>query len=183
MFIQSLSEEITVASLIQNLIDVLDMENSEYVNLLELSKRKTPIIVEGNLSELDQITDEEQIVVDRITHLEEQRKTVTDDIANVINKDVDTLKLDNVIKMLKGQPAEQKKLSNIHDKLHNTILNLGRVNDNNRELLKTALEMVDFEIGMVQALRTAPETANYTKGAMNSGFTMGTAPSGFDAKQ
>ena len=183
MFVRSLPEDNTVASLMQNLIEVLNMEHSEYIILLELSKKKTPIIVKGDLDKLTQITDEEQIVVNRINHLEEQRTTVMDDIANVINKDVETLKLDNVIKMLKGQPTEQKMLSEIHDKLHDTISNLNKVNENNRELIQTAMEMVDFEMGMVQALRTAPETANYNRGATNSGYTMGTAPSGFDAKQ
>lgn len=167
----------------ENFMDILNKENSEYMILLELSQKKTPIIIEGNLVELSKITDEEQIVVSRINHLEEQRVEVLNDIANVINKDVDTLKLDNVIHLLAGQPKEQKKLSEIHDKLHGTIDALKKLNENNKELLKTSLDMVQFEMNVIQAVRTAPETANYNKGALNSGYTMGTAPSGFDAKQ
>lgn len=172
-----------MASLMENLIDVLNMEHSEYEQLLELSQKKTPIIVKGDLQELNKITDEEQIVVSRLNHLDAKRTEVLNDIANVINKDVETLKLDNVIKMLGRQPAEQKKLAEIYDKLHETIVNLSRVNENNRELLKTALEMVEFDLNMVQAIRTAPETANYNKGALNSGYTFGPETSGFDAKQ
>ena len=164
-------------------MDILNKENSEYMILLELSQKKTPIIIEGNLVELSKITDEEQIVVNRINHLEEQRVEVLNDIANVINKDVDILKLDNVIHLLAGQPKEQKKLSEIHDRLHSTIDALKKLNENNKELLKTSLDMVQFEMNVIQAVRTSPETANYNKGALNSGYTMGTAPSGFDAKQ
>lgn len=178
-----MKEGSTVASLMENLIDVLNKVNSEYAILLELSRKKTPIIVEGNLEELNKITDEEQIVVNRINRLEEQRKTVLDDIANVINKDVEILKLDNVIAMLKGQPTEQKKLSEVHDNLKTTVRDLKLVNENNRKLLESSLEMIGFEMNLVQAFRTAPETANYTRGALNSGYTMGTTPSGFDAKQ
>ena len=44
----------------ENLIDVLDRESTEYEALLQLSQRKTPIIASGNLAELQKITDEEQ---------------------------------------------------------------------------------------------------------------------------
>ena len=47
-----------MASLMENLMAVLDSENAEYETLLELSRRKTPVIVAGNLEELEKITDE-----------------------------------------------------------------------------------------------------------------------------
>ena len=52
-----------MASLMENLIEVLDSESREYENLLELSTQKTPVIISGNLEELAKITDEEQNVV------------------------------------------------------------------------------------------------------------------------
>ena len=116
----------------ENLIDVLNMECSEYETLLELSQSKTPVIVAGNLEELNRITDEEQTVVNRINHLDGQRSSVMEDIANVINKDVETLKLDNVIMMLSSRPSEQKQLSEAHDHLKSVVANLARVNENNR---------------------------------------------------
>ena len=48
-----------MASLMENLIDVLDRESTEYEALLQLSQRKTPIIAGGDLAELQKITDEE----------------------------------------------------------------------------------------------------------------------------
>ncbi len=172
-----------MASLMENLIDVLNKECSEYQSLLELSQKKTSIIVKNDLEALNAITDEEQIVVSRINHLDDERNVVMADIANVINKDVATLKLDNVISMLKGRPAEQDALKTIHDNLKGTVDRLKQVNENNKVLLETSLEMVGFEMNLLQSLRTAPSTANYNRGAMNSGYTMGTTPSGFDAKQ
>ena len=172
-----------MASLMENLIAILEKECQEYRVLLDLSKKKTPIIVKNDLNALTSITDEEQTVVSRINHLDEERKVALADIANVINKDVETLKLDNVINMLKGRPSEQEALRGIHDSLKELTDELRRVNENNRKLLETSLEMVGFEMNLLQSLRTAPETANYNKGGMNSGYTMGTAPSGFDAKQ
>lgn len=172
-----------MASLMETLIDVLNQECKEYEGLLDLSQRKTPIIVSGNLDDLQKITDDEQDVVIRINHLEKQRVETTKDIANVLNKDVNSLKLSNLIEMLAGRPAEQEKLAAIHDNLQRVVHTLQQVNEHNRELLANSLEMVEFEMNLLQAMKAAPETANYNRGAYNAGDTMGIPNSGFDAKQ
>lgn len=172
-----------MASLMENLIGVLEEESIQYEGLLELSQKKTPVIVSGDLEKLQQITDEEQEVVSRISRLEKQRIEIVADIANVLNKDVTNMKLSDLISMLAPRPAEQTLLAGIHDRLRMAVRGLQRVNEQNRELLTEALEMVNFEMGMLQAAKLAPETANYTRGAYNSGDTMGVSSRGFDAKQ
>lgn len=172
-----------MASLMENLITVLDKENSEYEILVELSNRKTPAIVQGDLELLAKITDEEQSVVNRIHHLEKQREECLNDIANVINKDVKTLKLKSLIQMLANRPEEQEKLAIVHDKLHTTTQKMVTVNEHNKMLIKNALEMVEFDLNLLQAMKAAPETANYNKGAYNAGSVIGTDRSSFDAKQ
>ena len=172
-----------MASLMENLIDVLNKEHSEYEKLLELSTRKTPVIVRGDLESLQKITDEEQIVVSRINQLEKKREESIHDIANVINKDVKTLKLVNLVQLLGNRPDEQVKLAEVHERLKGTMKNMVRVNNQNRDLLGNALEMVQFDLNLIQALRSAPETANYNKGAYSSGSILANQKSGFDAKQ
>ncbi|MCM1568327.1 MAG: flagellar protein FlgN [Roseburia sp.] len=172
-----------MASLMENLIDVLNKESSEYEGLLGLSGRKTPVIVSGNLEDLQKITDEEQELVSRITNLEKKRTEITADIANVLNKDVTTLKLSDLIAMLAERPAEQKALADVHDKLRQAVHGLKRINEQNKELLDDALEMIEFETNMLQAMKAAPETANYNRGACTAGGTMGVSAGGFDAKQ
>ncbi len=172
-----------MASLMETLIDVLDKESSEYEVLLGLAQRKTPIIVSGDLEVLQKITDEEQELVARISNLEKKRVEITGDIANVLNKDVETLKLVNLIKMLESRPAEQQILAQAHDRLQTVVTGLKKANEQNKELLSNALEMVEFEMNLLQASKTAPETANYNKGAHSVGETMGVVSRGFDAKQ
>lgn len=172
-----------MASLMENLIEILDQESTEYEGLLALSQKKTPIIVSGNLEDLQNITDEEQDLVVRINHLEKRRMEATKDIANVLNRDVESLKLSNLIEMLAGRPVEQGKLAAAHDRLRAAVRGLQRVNEQNKELLANALEMVEFEMTLLQAAKAAPETANYNRGAYNSGDTMGVVSGGFDAKQ
>lgn len=172
-----------MASLMEDLIDILGKEHSEYKILLELSKRKTPIIVKGEVEKLQKITDEEQIVVDRINHIDKKREEVMSDIANVINRDVETLKISNLISLLGRQPKEQKQLSLIYDQLRETVRDMVMINDQNRELIHQSLEMVQFDLNLIQAMRQAPETADYNRVAGNAGNVMGPISGGFDAKQ
>lgn len=172
-----------MASLMENLIEVLDLEGQEYENLRGLSMKKTPAIVAGNLEELAIITDEEQIVVGRINHLDIRRQEVFADIANVINRDVKVLKVSDLVDMLAGRPEEQQKLAKVHDKLKTVVNEVKRINEQNRVLLQNALEMVEFDMNILQSMKAAPETANYNKGAYNAGTHMGVGTNGFDTRR
>ncbi len=171
-----------MASLIEELIETLNKENKEYETLLELSKRKAAVIVARDIPALEKITDDEQIVVSTIGNLDNKRAQVTRDIADVINKDVETLKLSVLIDLLSKQPDEQQKLSQIHDKLKTTVEAVRAINESNRQLIDQSLEMVEFDLNMIRAMRQAPETNNYGRGAVSVGETLGSVR-GFDAKQ
>lgn len=172
-----------MASLMENLMDLLEQENEEYEKLLELSMQKTPVIIEGDTDKLEKITDEEQIIVGRVNRLDKDREKVMDDIAAVLNKDVHTLKLNQLTAILAGRPAEQKRLSGIHDKLKITMNQMVRVNNHNRDLIQSSLEMVQYNMNVLKSMKAAPETANYTRNAFSSGSTYGNDQNGFDAKQ
>ena len=120
-----------MASLMENLISVLEEEGKVYEELLELSMKKTPIIVNGDLEGLQKITDEEQDVVAKINHLDAKREEVTKDIANVLNKDVKSLKLVDIIRLLSQRPVEQQQLATAHDKLKEVVGQMTRVNEHN----------------------------------------------------
>ena len=172
-----------MASLMENLISVLEEEGKVYEELLELSMKKTPIIVKGDLEGLQKITDEEQMIVAKIHRLDAKREDVTKDIANVLNKDVKKLKLADIIHMLSARPVEQNKLAAAHDRLKVVVGQMTKVNEQNRELIKSSLEMVEFDLNLLHSMKSAPQTANYTRGAYSSGTFMGRSSSGFDAKQ
>ena len=171
-----------MASLIEELIDTLNKENTEYEKLLELSRRKAAVIVARDIPALEKITDDEQTVVSNIGNLDAKRAQVTADIADVINKDVETLKLSVLIDLLSKQPKEQKALSAVHDKLKVTVDSVRMINESNKQLIEQSLEMVEFDLNMARAMRQAPETNNYGRSAVSVGETLG-AVRGFDAKQ
>ena len=172
-----------MASLMEVLIDVLEQENQEYEKLLSLSMRKTSVIVSEDLAELTKITDEEQVIVSRINHLDNQRYEAVSDIADVLNKDVDKLKIVDLIKMLAGRTEEQEKLAAVFDRLRENVRGVKRANEQNGELIRDALELVQFNMNVLQSMNKAPESANYNRGAYNTGDMSGTSHMTFDAKQ
>ena len=56
------------------LLETLEKENAEYEKLVELSMKKTPVIVGADLEQLMKITDEEQNIVSNINHLDKIRE-------------------------------------------------------------------------------------------------------------
>lgn len=172
-----------MASLMEDLIATLHQETELYETLLGLSSRKTSVIVSGDLSELSQITDEEQGIVAKIATLDKKRQSAMKDIANVLNMDVNSLRLTDLVQMLDKRPEEQRQLAEERDRLKVVADNVKRVNGQNQELLQSSLEMVQFEMNILQTSGRAPETANYTRAAGTSGDVIGLDQGKFDAKQ
>ena len=171
-----------MASLMENIVEVLEQENTEYQTLIKLSEEKTPIIIKGDLENLNRITEAEQVIVARIQKLEKERMSTMKDISEVTNFKAD-IKLGDLITMMDKHPEEQKKLKDLHDRLKETMNRMKRVNEQNRDLLQNSLEMVQFEMNLLQSLKTAPETADYNSNAYANGTIMGSGTKRFDAKQ
>lgn len=167
----------------ENLIDVLDRENAAYEKVAALAESKTSAIVAGDIENLGKIMEEEQEIVGKIQGMEKQRDKFLADIANVVNRDVETLKLIDLIQMLEAMPDQQQKLKDVQKRLRETIDKLRESNGKNQLLLAERLEMVDFNLNMIRAVKSAPQTANYSKNAYTNGQSLGIFHGGFDAKQ
>ena len=172
-----------MASLMENLIDILNEQYDAYSALVELSRKKTPIIVSGSLEDLQKITDEEQDAVNVVNDIDKKRIEIMGDIANVVNQDINNLKLSNLVELINTRPEEQAKLNEARGKLIEIGKELKTVNERNRELLENALEMIDFDMNLIQAMKQAPQMGNYNSGGVNTGEVYGTNLKGFDTKQ
>ncbi|MCI8890213.1 MAG: flagellar protein FlgN [Eubacterium sp.] len=170
-----------MASLMDDLIQVLENENREYEKLAELSKEKKQVIIDANVPALEKIVDQEQDVASKIQNLDHRRQKVMHDMSVVLNKQEQDFKLDTIIEMLSSQPREQERLQNVKEQLKTTLAEVRKINEQNQTLLNQALDMVEFDLTLFRSMRTAPETANYNKNAYNTGEILG--GSGFDAKQ
>ncbi len=170
-----------MASLIDELIDVLSLEEKEYQDLILLSREKTPVIVKGDLEKLQKITEAEQFVVGKLNKLERRRTEVAKDIAIVLGKEEDTLKVPDIIEILASQKTEQERLKEVYDKLKATLKEMVRLNDINKGLVQESLEFIEFNMNLYKGIYQEPETGNYTKSASASKPVA--TPGVFDAKQ
>ena len=167
----------------ENLIDVLDRENAAYEKVAALAESKTSAIVAGDIENLGKIMEEEQEIVGKIQGMEKQRDKFLADIANVVNRDVESLKLIDLIQMLESMPDQKQKLEDVQTDLRKTIDKLRETNGKNQLLLSERLDMVNFNLDMIRAMKSAPQTANYSKDAYTNGQSLGILHGGFDAKQ
>lgn len=170
-----------MASLMDDLIQVLENEKEQYQKLAELSKEKKQVIVKADVPALEKIVDIEQNITNKIQNLDNRRKKVMHDMAVVLNKPEEGFTISAMIEMLDSQPKEQQQLKNVKNQLETALEEVRKINGQNQILLNQALDMVEFDLTLFRSMRTAPETANYNKNAYNTGDILG--GSGFDAKQ
>lgn len=152
-----------MASLIENLITELNEEYAVYEKLLQVSMEKTSSIVSNNLDRLRETTDKEQLLVDTLTNLGRTREATLTNIASVLNKKREEIKISDIVVFLEGQPQFQEPLQIINEKLAKIARRLRDINAHNQNLIKESLSMIEYNINLLQNLNRAPETAEYTK--------------------
>lgn len=171
-----------MASLIEDLISILEKENEIYKEFIPIAEKKTNVIVNNDLKTLEDITNKEQLVLTEINACEKKREEAIKNIGTVLSKDPKELKITSIIRILEKQPDEQKKLSIIHDDLKKTIQRLVEINNHNKSLIEQSLEMIEFNMNFIQSTRMSPGNNNYTKSAES--FDAPVSGTGmFDAKQ
>ena len=171
-----------MASLMEELIETLDKEDLLYRQLIPVEEEKTRAIIANDLESLRKITEQEHELVDRTSAQEHKREQIAIDIATVLGMDPRTITLDQIAEALKGQPEDQKRLQEIHDRLKKTVERLQDLNEKNKVLLKEAMEMVQFNMNVIRSTRMSSGSSNYSS---NAAEVEGMAPQHgiFDAKQ
>lgn len=171
-----------MASLMEELIQMLDAEEKCYSQLIPIEEEKTRAIIANDLEALQDITVREHDLVDETSALENKRERVAIDIATVLGRDPKTITLEQIASVLKNQPADQKKLQEVHDRLRRTVSRLQELNNQNKQLLKEAIDMVEYNMNVIRSTRMSSGSSNYSSDASE---VAGMAPQHgmFDAKQ
>lgn len=170
-----------MATLIETLIQVLEEECTIFDQLLGVAQDKTKAIVSNDMDMLKKVTDLEQDVLTTVTNLEKKREEATVDIATVLGKNPKGVTLKDVIGFLDGQKEIQNKLADVHDRLLAKVERLAAENQHNEVLVRDQLEMIQFNLNVLQGLNQAPETGAYNKGAYNAGETYAPVHGSFDS--
>ena len=167
--------------MMDDLTQVLENETVEYKKLIELSVALKEALIASDVPSVEHYTAAQEEVSNGIRSLETRRSRVMNDIAGVLNKKPEELKVSMLEESLAGQPELQKRLAAVRIELKETMDELKRVNHTNQTLLKQSMELLEFDLNLFRSMRQAPETANYNRSAVNTGDLLGSR--GFDAKQ
>ena len=135
-----------MASLMEDLIDVLNKEEEQYQGLIELGKKKREVVIQADIKTLDEITATEQEVASNLQNLAKKRTRVLNDMATVLGRNPGDVTITKMISYLEEQPVEQKQLMEVKERLLQTGKEMAAINEQNEILLNQALEMVSLTL-------------------------------------
>ncbi len=170
-----------MASLMDELLLTMDGETEQYEKLINLNGEKKDSIIYKKLDVLEAITAEEQAIADSLLELEKRRAELLRSIAAVMGHDGEQITVSWMIDNLQNQPVERNQLITAKVRLKDAADNAQILNIQTQNLLRQALEMVEFDITLLKSAKQAPQTSNYGRDAETTGSILG--KSGFDAKQ
>lgn len=170
-----------MASLVEELVNILEEEEKIYQTLIEYAGQKREVLVAANISGLEEVTALEQLKSDELVGYSNRQIQVLSDIATVLGMGYGKMTVSRLIGCLGSQPQVQEQLTAARNRLLKAANQLKSLNDENVILIQQAIELNEFDLTLFKSLRQAPETANYNKSAFNTGTLLGS--SDFDAKQ
>lgn len=139
-----------MASLTEELITILKSQMKNYEELLILSEEKKSVIMKNDIDMLQKITAAENTIIGRNQKLENKREECIKDIALVLNQDFKELTITKILELIKNQ-KEYNHLLSIRDKLKEILDSLKVQNDQNKTLIESSLDYVDFSVNLLRA--------------------------------
>ena len=122
-----------MASLVEELINVLTEEEKVYRTLAEYGEKKRQIIIDADIPELEKLTDMEQQASDSLLTMSNKQISLLKDIANVLGKTDEKMTVTKLIGYLGTQPDIQAKLSAARDNLLDAAADMKKINDLNSQ--------------------------------------------------
>lgn len=168
-----------MASLIEELINILEEETGCYKTLLDMADNKKDVIINGNVPSLQEITKEEQELAGHILRLEKKRQENLNDLCTVTNKKPEELTIHKLIANLPGN--EKTKLKEVSDQLERILTQLRMKNETNKKLIGQSLDFINFTVNAVQSMNSEPTGNSYQAKGNRYGDYQG--KNFFDAKQ
>ncbi|NLO38644.1 MAG: flagellar protein FlgN [Ruminiclostridium sp.] len=150
---------------IDNLIKVLEYENKLYGQLYSIAENKTGLVVKSEVDSLQELVGKEQKLISELNKLQDVREQIIGQVAQTIGKDPREVTISQLAAYLPQDQA--KKLTCSRVKLKETVRKLTDKNDLNQQLIKNALEYVDFSLNLLT--QPAPQTPQYGRKGNETG--------------
>jgi len=121
----------------------LEQQYKVYEDILRLSKKKTDIIVEGKVAELENIVKLEQALVLQISRIDNQR----DQLLTEMFPDKKDITISEIKELTDNKSA--KILEEWQNKLTDVVDRLKHANQLNAKLIKNSLEYIEFSLNLM----------------------------------
>ncbi len=148
-----------MATLIGDLIEVLDKQIVLYKDLYEIGKEKKNIIIINDLETLTTMNTVENTIISKINRLEKQRLETINDICDVLAIKSTNFTLTELAQTVTNAD-DKKDVLEVRDRLNDILDSLAVVNTVNRELVDSSLEYVNFSINAIRSA-TQPMESGY----------------------
>ncbi len=146
------------------LLRTFDKQITTYNDMLKLANKKTRVVIESKISELDELLKIEQDLILKIADIENKRAEIVNKIAEALKIDKKNLNVTKLIKLIENPlktelQQKQRLMLDVLDKVKNA-------NELNRKLIQHALEYIEFSIN-VMTNTSIPNTTYQKQGQAN----------------
>ncbi|OON91531.1 MAG: hypothetical protein ATN34_03275 [Epulopiscium sp. Nele67-Bin002] len=169
-----------MASLITEIVDVLEEQKECYDGLYTLATYKTRALVDKDVDFLKEVSLREEEFVGRVRLLDKKRDTLFKDVATVTGLAYDDLTLTKIVIKMGEELEISKKLVKLREEHVDIIDKLKKKNIHNQTLIEQSLEFVEFTLNAIQTTQLAGIEANYSRPGYQQNVD---AIRVFDAKQ
>ncbi|MGJ0847527.1 flagellar protein FlgN [Tissierella praeacuta] len=139
----------------EELMLILEKEMNILVELKELSFRKTDIIIDNLINDLEELTRKEEILINKIGTLEEEREKLLDTWGLAVNTSISSI--------IEKLPEDNEELIDITDKMHNIMEELSFRNKLNNDIIRENLDWIDFNMNLITSAHMEPGYGNESK--------------------
>lgn len=97
-----------MASLMEELLGVLEKEETEYLTLIDLADVKSQAIIKADIAKLGEVTEKEPEAASTLLNLSNKRTQVLNDMATVLGKKPEQMTINRMIGYLENQPESSR---------------------------------------------------------------------------
>lgn len=127
---------------------ILEKELNYLVKLKELSFKKTDMIIDNRIKDLEETTKMEETLINEMGLLEEERQRLLNTWGVAIDTPISVI--------IEKIPGENDELINIKDRMIKEIEELHLRNRLNEDLIKENLDWIDFNINLITNIHGEP---------------------------
>ncbi|ACB85803.1 flagellar protein FlgN [Natranaerobius thermophilus] len=133
--------------LLQDLCENLEEQLATYKLLVQQEEEKQEALIQGELSQLEELIKKEQKIVFQNGELERKRQEIIAQLAEELGEVQDDLTISKLIEYAEGEL--EKRLSQVYRELEEIVITLKDLNIKNNSLIQQSLSYINYSLDIV----------------------------------